>query len=350
MANYQQMKEQSKQRRTRALLAQACLAVLIVGLLFGNSYAVVKLLYGQPVLEVSAFAAAPGAPSGGGVSAVPPDGGSQPQGGDSQPPAEEGQGQKADEPWNTTQQLPQTINRGATVQASSKLLAVPENGKVSLDYFRDALFIGDSVTEGFALYEPLKEEGKAIIYSARGASPQFFVDNGGGTINKSCPTQHDVPAVWDAISAEAPGKVYLLMGANAILNTSDDEGFLKFYGDLMDKIAGTFPGVPVYVQGVTPVTRACAEWNDNYSLTRLHTLNNKVAAMALARGFYYVDTHEALADAEGYLPDEIGGYPASNGMHMQPAGYLQWVDYLQRHTVYSPANLPYVEASEGPYM
>ena len=81
-----------------------------------------------------------------------------------------------------------------------------------------------------------------------------------------------------------------------------------------------------------------------------HTLNNKVAAMALARGLSYVDTHEALADAEGYLPDDIGGYPASNGMHMHPAGYLQWVEYLQRHTVYSPANLPYVEAGEGPYM
>lgn len=348
MANYQQMKEQSKQRRTRALLAQACLAVLIVGLLFGNSYAVVKLLHGQPVLEVPAFAAVGGtSPEGGGVPAVPPASGSQAQsGGDGQ----DVQAPRADEPWNTTEQLPQTINNGATVQASSKLLAVPENGKVSLDYFRDALFIGDSVTEGFALYEPLKEEGKAIIYSARGASPQFFVDNGGGTINKSCPTQRDVPAVWDAISAEAPGKVYLLMGANAILNTPDDDRFLKFYGDLMDKIAQTFPGVPVYVQGVTPVTRACAEWNDHYSLTRLHTLNNKVAAMALARGFYYVDTHEALADAEGYLPDDIGGYPASNGMHMHPAGYLQWVEYLQRHTVYSPANLPYVEAGEGPYM
>ena len=102
MANYQQMKEQSKQRRTRALLAQACLAVLIVGLLFGNSYAVVKLLHGQPVLEMPAFAAVGSTPPEGGVPAVPPASGSQAQsGGDGQ----DVQAPRADEPWNTTEQL-----------------------------------------------------------------------------------------------------------------------------------------------------------------------------------------------------------------------------------------------------
>ena len=41
----------SKRRRSRALLAQASLGVLIVALLFGISYAAVRIIYGQPLLR-----------------------------------------------------------------------------------------------------------------------------------------------------------------------------------------------------------------------------------------------------------------------------------------------------------
>ena len=44
----------SKRRRSRALLAQAGLGVLIVALLFGISYAAVRIIYGQPLLRARA--------------------------------------------------------------------------------------------------------------------------------------------------------------------------------------------------------------------------------------------------------------------------------------------------------
>ena len=56
----------SKRRRSRALLAQAGLGVLIVALLFGISYAAVRIIYGQPLLRArAAVSAAPPAQPGG---------------------------------------------------------------------------------------------------------------------------------------------------------------------------------------------------------------------------------------------------------------------------------------------
>ena len=48
----------SKRRRSRALLAQAGLGVLIVALLFGISYAAVRIIYGQPLLRARAAVSA----------------------------------------------------------------------------------------------------------------------------------------------------------------------------------------------------------------------------------------------------------------------------------------------------
>ena len=334
MANYQRMREQSKHRRKHTLLAQACLSVVIVGLLFANSYAVVKLFHGQPVFTLPALSL--GAPASS-ASAPPSD----------STVSDSGAGQPADtaeEAWNTNQVLPRTVNADVPLAQVMQMLAVPQNGKVSLEYFRDALFLGDSLIEGFALYKPLSEPGSAIFYSARGASPQFFLNDGAGILNRDCPTQRETEHVWTDISGETPGKVYMLIATNAI-QTMDDDGFMHYYTQLMDKITATFPGVPVYVMGITPPAKEKAETDSNYSLTRIHTLNNRIAWEAANRGMYYVDTHEALADSEGYLREDLAGY---DGLHLSSGeGYNIWLDYLRTHTVYSPANLVYVE--EGPY-
>ena len=320
-------KQKKAAARRRAVLAQGCMALVILALLFGNCYAVARMFAGQPVLSIAwpqdgESASAPASESAGSAAAAP----------ESAP--------KADEAWDTMEALPATVNAGQSPAAISSLLAVPENGKVSLEYFRDALFIGDSVTEGLAIYPPVNTV--ATVFGIRSASPQTFLNNGSVYDHGR---KVEVPAVWDAIAATSPGKIYIMLGTNSIVGNPEDDSFLHYYDELLTKISQTFPGVPVYVQSVSPVTKACAEYNTNYSLSRLHTLNNKVAQLALAHGYYFVDMHEALAGDDGYLPDSLAASltnPAS-GMHMNPDGYAQWIDYLQRHTVYSPLNLPYVE-------
>lgn len=321
-------KQQQKKapQRSKQLLVQAVLSLLVVALLFGNSYAAVKIIHGQPVLWIDAFETL------GVASSAETSEESQAQPSSTAPAPEQ--------KWNTMEAQEGPVNAGAQVAAISSLVSVPANGQLSLEYFRDALFIGDSVTEGFAIYEPLKSIAK--IYGIRNATPKTFLDN--STVIDHGHNATEIPAIWDAISAEKPGKIYIMIGTNSIVSDPSDDALMHWYDLLLDKLMQTFPGVPIYVQGLTPVSKACAEENSNYSLSRLHTLNNKIAQMAATKGLYYIDTHEALANDEGYLPDEITGW---GGMHILPSGYFTWVDYLRTHTVYNPANLQFVEL--GPY-
>ena len=54
--------------------------------------------------------------------------------------------------WETMAAAPQTVNTFAPVTPASKLYALPENGRVDLSYFDDALFVGDSISTGWDVY------------------------------------------------------------------------------------------------------------------------------------------------------------------------------------------------------
>lgn len=317
--------------RSKQLMIQAVLSVLVVVLLFGNSYAAVKIVHGQPVIWNDSFASVGTQAESGSESGAPGQAASGAASESAAAPVQE---------WNTLEAQEGPVNAGAAVAAISSMVSVPANGQLSMEYFRDALFIGDSVTEGFALYEPLKSIAK--VYGIRNATAKTFLDN--AAVIDHGHSKTEIPAIWDAISAEKPGKIYIMIGTNSIVSDPSDDALMHWYNQLLDKLMQTFPGIPIYVQGVTPVSKACAEKNSNYSLTRLHTLNNKIAQMAATKGLYYIDTHEALANDEGYLPDEITGW---GGMHILPSGYFTWADYLRTHTVYSPSNLQFLE--QGPY-
>lgn len=326
MAQSKSHRQQPDRGRAKSLLAQASLAVLVVALLFANSYAVVRMLHGQPVLDLSALLPAgsdsvPAASSA--VSGAGPD-----EGGEEEPAAEP-------QSWNTPTLLPSTVNQGQELVQEAHMLALPENGRVSLEYFRDALFIGDSLTEGFQLYPPLNEI--AMVYGIRSASPQTFLDN--GTVENKV-TREVIPAIWDALTATQPGKIYLLLGTNALVNQTD-EAFLHYYGLMMDQLRASFPGVPIYVQAITPTTAEKGQKTPELSNEHLHQMNNIIAQMAVSRGFYFVNEWEVLTDEGGNLR---GDWASSDGMHIREIdGYRAWVDYLQTHTAYSPANLAYLE-------
>lgn len=317
MDTYRGFKARARRRRNRILLVEACLAVLIVALLFGISYTVVKMLHGEPVLDLPA---------------------AQPVAQSETETPEPVQAQPVEqESWNTTVPLERTINTGLQLTPNAKMLALPANGKLSTEYFRTALFIGDSLTQGFGIYEPTRDV--AIVHAYKSISPKFILD--GGTANNYNGVEE---VTKDAIAAERPDNIYLLLGTNAVL-AQEDDAFLHYYGELMDWLRATFPTVPIYVQSITPVTAEEEVEKPRLANDHLRQLNDQIAKMAVERGFYFVNVQEALADNDGYLRgDYVGTY---DGVHMNPAGYAEWADYLLRHTAYSKYNSQFVE--EGPY-
>ncbi len=230
--------------------------------------------------------------------------------------------------WNTMEPVAQTLSY-TSVATDDRMLALPQNGKVDLEYFRTAMFVGDSLSQGFTIYEPL---ASIVIPAAfKGASPSGMVANNSGSLNDSV----TVP-MWDHIASQTPQNIYLGMGINALLSASDDEAFLKYYADLLDALRTQFPTVPIYVQSITPVTAATSDARPQLNNDRIDLLNDAIALMAMERGMYYLNVHEVLADENGALREDLAG---SDGIHLLDGNkYMVWVEYLQTHTAYSEYN------------
>ena len=314
-------------RRDGALAVQISLIVVLILLVLAISYVIVCLAYGDSVLTALAHLLPPMA-----AEEIEDDSGPEEQ--EIVPFVSQGAGAVA---WNTGERIggPRT---GVT-DADARILAAPANGRVSDDYFRDALFIGDSVTQGFGAYDPYKDWMRVCAY--KGVNPQMILENYVG----KRPDETEIE-MWDDINIQQDvANIYILFGANALLQQSD-EAFLKYYSDLLDKVSARFPTVPIYVQSLTPTTQERGQRQPNLARDHLKEVNNAVAQMAVSKGMIYIDLWEALADENGYLRADLSG----DGLHLRDGSkYRVWLDYLATHTVYSAHNAPFALTAEGPY-
>ena len=217
-------------------------------------------------------------------------------------------------------------------QPTAAIMSQPENGRVDTSYFDDALFIGDSLTQGFGIYPPLNEI--ATVAGFKGIGPKEIVANYEAKLQTG-----ETVATWDYISAQTPHSIYIAVGTNSLVSMPDDAAFMKYYGDMLDALKAQFPGVDIYVQSITPVR--APETRESMSNDRINGLNNQIAQIATAKGMYYLDLHEVLADANGELREDIAS--SKDGFHMRDAeGYRIWTDYLARHVISSEYNAQFL--------
>jgi lysophospholipase L1-like esterase len=185
------------------------------------------------------------------------------------------------------------------------------------DYFSDALFIGDSRTQGLLLYSNL---GNASYYAARGLTvEQVFkkavVDSGGGKLTVS-----------DALSRRAFGKVYLMFGLNELGWNSADK-FIEQYGRVLDRVRETQPDAIVYVQGIMPVSAWKSEKDPVHNNPNIARFNEMIERLTEEKNAIYLKVSDGVADESGVLPDEA----SSDGIHLNKKYCIKWEEYLRAH-------------------
>lgn len=209
--------------------------------------------------------------------------------------------------------------------------AVPEFGKVDLSWFDDAAFLGDSLTVGYTEYSI--DVGDALVCAYEGASPNDIVNR---TTMTSDVRGEEIPL--DVLAQAQPQKLYVLLGANSLAySTTNDEGFLNYYGRMLDDLIAALPDTTIYVQSVLPVQAEAQADMPGLSPDRVSTINASLSAMAAEKGCLYLALNEALVDENGYLRSD---YAQPDGLHLSGTGYSAWVDYLCTHVPYDKDN-PY---------
>lgn len=223
---------------------------------------------------------------------------------------------------------------GGVQPITAALVALPENGRVDMRYFSDALFIGDSLTQGFEVYASGIPNAKYAAYV--GVGPKQLME---GTVPN---IRGENVAAIDEILAAAPKKVYILLGTNSMANLTDD-AFLKYYEDFLNYLQPKLPSDTIYyIQGIPPVTAEKSAADAHYPQSRIIGLNDRLARLAYGRGLHYLDLYTPLADGSGALRPAYA--TGSDGIHLNGAGYDAWREYLITHTVYSKDN-PYLPGS-----
>ena len=200
---------------------------------------------------------------------------------------------------------------------------VPHGVSVDMDYFSDALFIGDSRTQGLRLYSGVKG---ATFYDYTGLS--IFGVNNPGLVTVDGQSYSIVEALQKGPQF---GKVYIAFGMNE-LGYYNTENYLATFGKFLDQVKEAQPNAVVYLQNLAPVDEAkCAKYGQASCITsaRVAVFNELFAQLAREHRVCLVDVYSALSDENDGLPSEA----TSDGIHFQRPWYETWLACLMSHTV-----------------
>ena len=196
---------------------------------------------------------------------------------------------------------------------------VPEGEAVEDDWFADAAFLGDSLTDGLLLYSGIKG---ADNLSYKGMTVQ--------TVRTDKVIRQDGAKYTplEALGRKTYGKVYILLGVNE-LGWYNDQRFYDCYAQLVDLVREAQPDAQIYLQTLLPVTAEKSERHEWLKNEKIAVYNDLISQLAREKEVYLVDAHAALADETGALPAE----ESVDGVHLTRSGYQIWAGYLRRHTV-----------------
>ena len=199
-------------------------------------------------------------------------------------------------------------------------MQVPESEAVGADWFSDAVFIGNSLEQGFMLWSGLKT---ADIFAVQSISvsnigTDHVINVGGGTYL----------TILEAMARKSYRKVFVMLGINE-LSWASKETFYTKYAKLIDKIRELEPEAELYLQSMTPVTKKQSDASTTFTNPRVMEYNEVIRQLAEDKECHYLFIHEAYADEEGCMPANT----TDDGIHPYPKYYAQWLTYLETHTV-----------------
>lgn len=195
---------------------------------------------------------------------------------------------------------------------------VPVSDPVENRYFDDAVFIGDSRTEGLILNCGLSN---TTSYAYKG----LMVDTAftKPVINRN----GQKVSVMDALKSTSFSKVYIMLGINET-GWVYSQVFQNKYGEMIDGIREINPEAEIYIQEIMPVSGKVSSTHNYITNAKIKEYNGLLRELAEEKQVYYIDTGSAVASADGSLPSDA----ANDGIHLVKAYCEKWLDYLKTHT------------------
>ena len=223
----------------------------------------------------------------------------------------------------------------ASVMANGKYAygELPETAAVDDSYFDDAVFVGDSVMQGFRYDVKYQREtrDKGYFGEAQFLTAQSYALY--HAISSSEKTQHPsyrgkVQPVEISIRDMGAKKVYIMLGMNDIFLMGVMKS-LTNYETLIGRIREKAPDVEIYILSVIPCTRNAIKKNSKMDIGAYTFFNQRLPQFAQEHECYFVDVSKKYLDEDGYLKSE---YSSDDYVHIQSGCFDFWAEALKTHT------------------
>ena len=195
--------------------------------------------------------------------------------------------------------------------------AIP-TGDYDKEFFKDDLFIGDSIFTGLYLYGYLERSNVAAMigYTAYSAQTTSFDE-----------TFYKGSAVDYAKSLQ-PKHIIIMLGSNALSSRTDFDDFENSFNGLITKLKSACPQSKICVVSVPPVTaNSSAASYTGVTNTIIDTANASIKKVAKDLSVIYYDLNSVLKDANGCFNEQ---YAELDGMHFMGATYPIFLSGVQK--------------------
>lgn len=184
------------------------------------------------------------------------------------------------------------------------------------DNFADAVFIGDSRTEGLQINTGLTS---ARFLAAKGLKVDTALED--SVIKLKSGSRG---TVIDGLKEGTYNRVYVMFGMNE-LGWPYLDVFTNRYEKLIEEIKSVQPNATIYVQSILPVSKEKSDKDSIYNNENISKFNTAIKEMADKNGYIYLDVASAVMDSNSALPSNA----SSDGVHLNKEYSQKWLNYLR---------------------
>lgn len=193
-------------------------------------------------------------------------------------------------------------------------------GRVEEEYFDDALFIGDSRTQGLYEYGGFSENVTFYCKTSLTVYDLFkknkaFIKEGDRKLT-----------LEEALTEHSFGKIYLMIGINE-MGTGTAESFFEEYARAVFRIRQLQPDAVIFLQAIMRVGAQKNASDPVFNNMNIAIRNVEIETLADEQSIFYMDINEVFCDENGNLFD---GW-SNDQIHLKAKYYAVWKEYLMNH-------------------
>lgn len=162
---------------------------------------------------------------------------------------------------------------------------INDNGEIDYKkFFKNTVFIGDSITEYLKVVEMLPENN---VYAEKGK------------------TVIDVDNDIERLKYANPERIILLFGMNDVIYFQNKEDFRSNYLKLIDKLKKVVPNAKIYIESPTPIQVKAERKNDGFTNERLSQFREIAKEVSDETDSTYIDLTGIVSNNDCFETDGI---------------------------------------------